>query len=270
MTGPTDDPRTQSPGPRTRWLRRLAPLLTLAALAALVIATGWHRQLSLETLVRHREILDAFVATHRVMAITAFMALYVAVAALSIPGAVYLTIASGILFGVVTGGLASIVGATVGGTLVFLIARTALGEPIARRAGPLTRRLAEGFRQDAFSYLLLLRLVPVFPFFLVNLVPALAGVGLLPFVAATALGIVPAAFAFAFLGAGLDSVIAAQKAAYEACLASDRHGCRLEFDLWRAVTPELMAALAVVAVVALIPIVVRHMRARRMCMPRDG
>ena len=87
-------------------------------------------------------------------------------------------------------------------------------------------RLAEGFREDAFSYLLFLRLVPAFPFFLVNLVPALAGVGLAPFVAATALGIIPATFTFAFVGAGLDSVIAAQGAAYNACIAAGHAGCR--------------------------------------------
>ena len=89
------------------------------------------------------------------------------------------------------------VGATIGATLIFLVARTALGEPLLRRAGPRADQLAQGFRDDAFSYLLFLRLVPAFPFFLVNLVPALAGVRLGPFVAATALGVIPAAVVFA-------------------------------------------------------------------------
>ena len=230
---------------------------------------GWHRELSLETLVRHRAALDAFVAASLPTAIAAFVALYVVVAALSIPGAVYLTISSGFLFGVVVGALASIVGATVGATALFLVARTAFGEQLARRAGPIAARLAKGFRKDAFSYLLLLRLVPVFPFFLVNLVPALAGVRLAPFVAATALGIIPAAFAFAFLGAGLDSVIAAQGAAYNACVAAGRGDCRLEFNPWVAVTPELVAALVALAAVALIPIVVRLIRARRIAASPD-
>ena len=239
------------------------PLALVAALAALVVAMGWHRELSLETLVRHRAALDAFVATSRPAAIAAFIVLYVAVVALSIPGALYLTISGGILFGIVLGALASIVGSTVGATALFLIARTAFGEHLARRAGPLAERLADGFRKDAFSYLLLLRLVPVFPFFLVNLVPALAGVRLAPFVAATALGIIPATFAFAFLGAGLDSVIAAQEVAYKACVASGRADCLLAFDPWVAVTPELVAALVALGLVALIPFIVRRVRTRR-------
>ena len=91
------------------------------------------------------------------------------------------------------------------------MARTALGEPLLRRAGPRATQLAQGFRADAFSYLLFLRLVPAFPFFLVNLVPAFAGVRLAPFIAATALGIIPGALVYAFAGTGLDSVIAAQQ-----------------------------------------------------------
>ena len=105
------------------------------------------------------------------------------------------------------------VGATIGATVIFLVARTALGEPLLRRAGPRAAQLAQGFRADAFSYLLFLRLVPAFPFFLVNLVPAFAGVRLSTFVAATALGIIPGALVYAFAGTGLDSVIAAQQAA---------------------------------------------------------
>jgi uncharacterized membrane protein YdjX (TVP38/TMEM64 family) len=214
---------------------------------AVVYAMGWHRHVSLETLVRNRAFLEIFIAEHYAAALAIFVGIYIAAVALSVPGAVVLTISSGILFGAIVGGLASVVGATIGATIIFLIARTAFGEHLARRAGPLAARLAEGFREDAFSYLLFLRLVPAFPFFLVNLVPALAGVRLAPFVAATALGIIPATFTFAFVGAGLDSVIAAQGAS---------------FDLRAAITPQLIAALSALAVLALIPLVVKRLRAR--------
>ena len=149
--------------------------------------------------------------------------------ALSVPVGFYLTVIGGILFGAVLGGLAALVGATIGAICIFLIARSAMGEHLVRRAGPLAEKLAQGFRADAFSYLLFLRLVPIFPFWLVNLVPALCGVSVATFAAATALGIIPATFAFAFVGAGLDSVIAAQQAAYRACVAAGRTDCRLEF-----------------------------------------
>jgi uncharacterized membrane protein YdjX (TVP38/TMEM64 family) len=250
-------------------LRRVAPLLALAVAAGLIFATGWHRQLSFETLVRHHMAIEDFVSEQGFAAVAGFIALYIAVVALSIPGAVYLTIASGILFGTLVGALTSVVGATIGATLLFLIAKTACGEHLLRRAGPTAERLAEGFRQDAFCYLLFLRLVPVFPFFLVNLVPAVVGVRLVPFLAATAIGIIPAAFAFAFFGAGLASVVAVQAAAYRACLTAGRAPCAVDFDLNAVLTPQLMLALAALGVLALVPIVVKRMRARRMARSSD-
>ncbi len=227
-----------------------------------VFATGAHRHVSLETLVRHRMAIDAFIDAHAVAAIAAFMAVYIVAVALSLPGALFLTIAGGILFGTLIGGIATVVSATVGATIIFLVAKSACGETLMRRAGPLACKLAEGFRADAFSYLLFLRLVPAFPFFLVNLAPALVGVKLSTFVAATAIGIVPATFAFAFLGSGLDSVIAAQEVAYRTCLANGRTDCTLQFDLGMIATPRLLAALAALGAIALIPVIVKRVRAR--------
>lgn len=265
MTVPTDNQPTRlaPPAGRCPVLRRLAPLLLIGGLAILVLVMGWHRELSLETLLRHRDALDRFVAAHLVRALAVFIGLYVVVVALSIPGAVYLTVSSGILFGAFVGALASVVGATIGATLLFLIARTALGEHLIRRAGPAAQRIAAGFREDAFSYLLFLRLVPVFPFFLVNLVPALCGIALLPFISATALGIIPATFAFAFVGSGLDSALEAQRTAYDGCVASGETGCRLNFDLHAALTPELLAALVTLGVIGLLPVVLKRLRARQ-------
>jgi uncharacterized membrane protein YdjX (TVP38/TMEM64 family) len=166
------------------------------------------------------------------------------------------------LFGLLTGAIAAVIGATIGATLVFLIARTALGEPLLRRAGPRAKQLANGFRDDAFSYLLFLRLVPLFPFFLVNLLPAFAGVHLRPFVAATAIGVIPAVAVFSLAGTGLDSVIAAQKNSYRQCVTSGQDTCRMAFDPTEALTPQLMAALVGLGLLALIPVVVKRWRAR--------
>ena len=251
-------------------MRRFAPLAAILVVFAVVYAMGWHRHVSLETLVRHRAFLETFIASHFVAALAIFTAIYITAVALSVPGAVLLTISSGILFGAIAGGLASVVGATIGAAIIFLIARTAFGEHLAQRAGPLAAKLAEGFREDAFSYLLFLRLVPAFPFFLINLVPALAGVGLAPFVAATALGIIPATFTFAFVGAGLDSAIAAQGAAYNACIAAGHAGCQLDFDIRAAITPKLIAALSALALLALIPLVVKRLRARARVPEQSG
>ena len=230
--------------------------------AGTVFAMGWHRALSFETLVRHHGALHEFVAAHAVQALSAFMALYVAVVALSIPAATFLTLAGGSMFGLVIGPLASIISATIGGACVFLAARTAIGDHLVRRAGPFVEKLADGFRADAFHYLLFLRLVPVFPFFIVNIVPAICGVRLRTFVAATAIGIIPGAITYAFVGAGLDSVIRAQAAPYEACLAAGRPDCSLDFDLKAALTPEILAALVALGMLALVPILVKRLRAR--------
>ncbi len=243
-------------------LRRLVPLIVIVAASVAVFAMGWHRQLSFETLARHHDALRDFITTHELSALAAYVALYIAAVALSIPVGAFLTVTGGILFGVVLGGAAAAVSATIGAICIFLIAKSAIGEYLVRRAGPLAERLAEGFRADAFSYLLFLRLVPVFPFWMVNLVPALTGVRLGTFAAATALGVIPATFVFAFVGAGLDSVIAAQQAAYRSCLAAARSDCRLEFHMHTALTPELIGALTALGVLALVPVVVRRLRAR--------
>lgn len=243
-------------------LRRFAPIVVIVVAMVAVFATGAHRQVSLETLVRHRMAIDAFIDAHAVAAIAAFMAIYIVAVSLSLPGAIFLTIAGGILFGTLIGGVATVVSATIGATIIFLVARSACGETLVRRAGPLAGKLADGFRADAFSYLLFLRLVPAFPFFLVNLAPALVGVKLSTFVLATAIGIVPATFAFAFLGSGLDSVIAAQEVTYRACLATGRADCTLQFDIGMIATPRLLGALAVLGAIALVPMIVKRVRAR--------
>jgi uncharacterized membrane protein YdjX (TVP38/TMEM64 family) len=229
----------------------------------LVVATGLHRELSFATLIRHRAAINAFVADHSLAAFVSFVALYIGVVALSIPGAAVLTVSGGLLFGPLVGALGAFIGATTGASIIFLIARSALGGWLVRRAGPFAEKLADGFRRGAFSYLLFLRLIPLFPFWLVNIAPALFGVRFALFVGATVIGIIPLTFAFALFGAGLDSAIAAQASAYEACLAAGREPCQIDFDLRVALTPELITALAVVAVVALVPLVVKRWRAAR-------
>jgi uncharacterized membrane protein YdjX (TVP38/TMEM64 family) len=248
-------------------LGRLVPFGIILVIMALLVAMGWHRQLSPEMLLRHRSAIEALVTAHRAIAILAFIVIYAAAVALSIPGAALLTVSGGMIFGTLAGGLAAITAATLGATAIFLIAKYALGGVAgtvwARRAGPLGEKLAAGFRKDAFCYLVFLRLVPVFPFWLVNLVSVPAGVGVAPFVAATAIGIVPATFAFAFFGTGLDSAIAAQEGVYQACLAAQQTGCQLDFNLKAAITPELIGSLVALGLIALIAPAVRRHRAMR-------
>jgi len=227
-----------------------------------VFATGAHRHVSLETLVRHRMTIDTFIGDHIVAAVGVFIGVYIVAVALSIPGASLLSISGGILFGTFLGAAATVVGATIGATIIFLVAKSAFGEGLIRRAGSLAVKLAEGFRQDAFNYLLFLRLVPAFPFFIINLVSAFAGIRLSTFIAATFIGIIPATLAFSFLGAGLDSVLTAQEQPYRTCLAAGRTDCRVALDLATIITPQLLAALVILGLIALLPVVVKRLRTR--------
>jgi uncharacterized membrane protein YdjX (TVP38/TMEM64 family) len=258
------DPSSSRIAPSRRQfpLRRLAPLVGIAVVSIVVIALGWHRDLSFETLDRHHHALRELISAHEALAVASYVALYIGVVALSLPVGAYLTVIGGMLFGALLGGMAAVIGASIGAVVIFSIARSAFGEHLARRAGATAEKIAAGFRKDAFSYLLFLRLIPVFPFWLVNLVSAAGGVGLVPFAAATVLGIIPATFAFAFVGSGLDSVIVAQEASRRACLSSGRSDCPLVFHTADALTPQLLAALAALGVLALVPVLVKRWRAR--------
>jgi len=243
--------------------RRWGPLVLLVVAAAVLYASGAYEYVSLATIAEHRDTLRNFVSEHWLAALFGYGLIYVAAVALSIPGGALLTMFGGFLFGWLVAGLLVVVAATAGATVIFLVARTSLGDVLVRRAGPRLNALARGFRDDAFNYLLFLRLVPVFPFWLVNIAPALFDVRLATFVAATFAGIIPATFAFAFLGSGLDSIIAEQKEAHEACVAAGRVDCEISLEAGALLTPELIIAFAVLGLVALIPVVVKRLRARR-------
>lgn len=245
-------------------LKRFLPLIVLAAIAALVISQGWHKYLTLEEIARNHEALTSYIGSNLLLALLAYAALYIAVVALSLPGGAPLTLAGGLLFGWQIGGPATIVAATIGATILFLIAKTALGETLAARAGPWLSKLQDGFKENALSYLLFLRLVPAFPFWLVNLAPALLGVPLRTYVLGTFFGIIPGTMAFSFLGAGLGSVIEAQNASYANCLAQNPGGagtdCQFTLDTSALITTELLLAFAALGVVALIPVAIKKFK----------
>jgi uncharacterized membrane protein YdjX (TVP38/TMEM64 family) len=245
---------------RPRSWTRYLPLALLVAASIAAFAGGAHRLLSLETVVAYRDRLQDFVHQYGAISVLAYSAFYITAVALAVPGAVFLTILGGFLFGWLIGGVVAAVSATIGAILVFLIARTSIGDILLRKAGPRLGKLAHGFRRDAFSYLLFLRLLPVMPFWLTNLAPALFDVQVKTFALATMTGILPATFTFAIAGSGFDSVIAAQKASFKACKAAGRTDCSFDLDIWTILTPQILAALAALAIMALVPIVVRRWR----------
>lgn len=256
------DEAGKSPKPGERIYRRIGRYLPAVTVLALFVAAwlfGWFDYVSLSRLIMHRQSLAGQVADHRAVALIVYFLVYVCLVAVSFPGATLLTVSAGLLFGGVAAGIVTVFAATLGATIIFLVARSSFGDILQKRAGPFVSRMIEGFNRDAFNYLLFLRLAPVFPFWVVNIVPGLVAMPVRSFVAATFLGIIPGTFAYAFIGAGLDSVIAAQERADPGCAAAGT--CRI--DPSALVTGKLLFAMAALAVVSVLPVIVRKWRASR-------
>ncbi len=228
-------------------LRRFLPVILLLAAIGAFFALGLGRYLTFEALAEHRDWLLGAVARAGMLAPFAFIAVYTAVAALSVPGGVFLTVAGGFLFGPWLGGLYSLVGATLGASIIFEIARSSFGEVLRRRAGPFLRRVEAGFRENGASYLLFLRLVPLFPFWLVNLVPAFFGVRLRTFVLCSFFGMAPGGFVYASVGAGAGALIEQGQAP----------------DLRIIFQPRVLLPLIALAALSLLPALYKWHQARR-------
>ena len=228
-------------------VRRLWPLLVLLAGLIAFLAFGGDEYLSLDSLRLYRADLAAYVAEHTVVTALCFVVAYAVMVAFSLPGALLMTVTCGFFFGSVVATGLVVVGATVGATVVFLIAKTALGDPLRARTGPALLKMEAGFQKNAFNYLLILRLIPLFPFFLVNLVPAFLGVKLRDYVLATFIGIIPGTFVFAQVGTGLDSILESGEDLSVSVLLSN----------------DVLAALIGLAVLAALPLLYKFIRARR-------
>lgn len=231
-------------------LARFLPLALVLAGLAFGYAMGWQRYLSLEYLADSGDTLKSYVAMHRGSSMAAFFALYALAVAFSFPAASVLTVFAGFLFGCIAASLLVAVAATLGATAVFLAARSAFGNALHGRLGPKVAKLADGFEKNAFGYLLVLRLAPVLPFWLVNIAPAMFNVPLRTYMAATFLGILPGVVAYAYLGQGVDGVLAASRAAGRAPTLGD------------LVTTEVTLAFMALALVAALPLVVKKIRKR--------
>ena len=254
-------PKPGSPKQAGRFWRMVPLVLVLTAIGA-VFATGVHRSLTFETFVHYQAWIQGLVAAHGLAMLGLYTLIYVAAVTLSLPASAFLTSIGGYLFGWPLGGITANLAATLGATNIFLIARTSLGRPLLDRAGSRIQSLAAGFRKQAFLYLLSLRLIPVVPFWLTNLAAAFFGMRLRSYMLATQLGMLPASFAFALAGSGLDDIIAEHERMRDECLAAGRGDCTVDFSAKSLLTTELVAALAILGILALIPIAVRHWRSR--------
>lgn len=244
MSGTPDQPE-RGDGPRkSPW--RFAPVILIAVGFAAFFALDLDRFLSFDALRANRQWLLGAVAEHHLLTALAFIVVYAVAVAVSLPGASLLTLAGGFLFGPVFGTVYVVLAATLGAVGIFLAARTAFSDLLRAKAGPWLAKLQDGFNENELSYLLFLRLVPAFPFFIVNIVPAFLGVSLRTYTLATLVGIIPGTTVYAVFGAGLGEI-----------LASDA-----EPSLAGVLSPELVIGMVGLAVLALVPVLVRKFSRR--------
>jgi uncharacterized membrane protein YdjX (TVP38/TMEM64 family) len=200
---------TPTPPKATFSIGRLIPLLVFVAVLIAFFALGLNKYLTLDLLKENREVLKNWVHANKTEAALLFITAYIVVAAFSLPISALVSITGGFLFGSVFGAAWGVIGATIGATILFLVAKTALGDPLRQRFASQVKSLEEGFRANAVSYMLLLRLVPLFPFWLVNLAASFTGVSVVTFFVTTLVGIIPGAFVFASIGNGLNALFEA-------------------------------------------------------------
>ena len=233
--------RADSPSVTSRPWRRLALLAVFLVAIAAFFALGGHRYLTLETIKANRDALLSFADEHYAAALAIAFVTYVGATALSLPGGLVLSLTMGFLFGRWVGTVLVVIAATIGATLVFLAARYLVADAARRRMGALGEKINAGFTENALNYLLFLRLVPLFPFFLVNLAPAFTGIRLSTFVIGTFFGIMPATFVYVNLGQTLGRID----------------------SLSGLVSAETFGALALLGMLALVPVFARKWRGRR-------
>ena len=228
-------------------VKRFLPIGILVAGFFAFFALGLNDYVSLEVLKENRIALLDYVARNAILASAVFLLIYAVAIAFSVPGGAILTLVGGFMFGTIWGASLVVVGATLGATCVFLAAKTALGDILRRKAGPWMAKLEAGFQEDATSYLITLRLVPLAPFWLVNLVPAFFGVRLRTFVLTTFFGIIPGTVVYASVGAGVGVIF-------------DAGG---EPDLGIIFDPGILLPLIGIALLSLVPVVYKKLKARK-------
>ena len=216
------------------------PAILICGLAGF-FATGLHQLISWETVARHYAEISHFIEQNRAASYFGFVLFYTAVVAFSLPIASLLTLAAGALLGWPSIGLI-VVAATAGASLLFIAARGLFRDVLRARAGPFFAKLEAGFTKNAFSYLLFLRLMPVAPFWAVNILPAFSGMRLTQFIGATAIGIIPGTSVYVAVGRGFDHLLARGETPNLAVLN----------------TPHIWLPLAGLALLALLPTLYRQ------------
>lgn len=250
----------------SRVARHLPPWLGWAVISVFLGVVLLFMQVDRGTLVTslvdHEETLRRFVDRQTLLALALYMVAFAAFVSVSIPCAFVMTVMGGFLFGAIAGAAAAVVASTIGAVGLFLIARTTIGAALAPRLGRVMARIGEGLRRGAWSYLLFLRFALVFPFWIVNLVPALLRVPIAPFAITTFFGIMPVTTVVAFAGASLAGMVGKERAELEACRLQAVEPCLARIDMMDIFSAPFLTACAFLALASLLPLAVRRWRPR--------
>lgn len=228
-------------------IKKLIPvgLLVAGLILALIFDVGSY--LSFEAIGENYAGLKSLITDDFTLSLMIFATVYILVVAFSIPGASALSLLYGALLGTAIGGTLIVIAATIGATIIFLAARYAFSDVMREKAGPWLSKMQDGFNENAVSYLLFLRLVPAFPFFVVNLVPAFMGGSIRVYVLTTLFGIMPGTYVFASIGNGIGYVLEQGKTP----------------DLSVASSPEILLPLAGLGILSLIPIILKKLKVKK-------
>ena len=225
-----------------RWL----PIVLLITILILAISLGWYRYFTFTAISENHHFLTQWTQAHYAAAVFLFALAYIVAVAISIPGATFLTLLGGYLFGIVPGTIYVVLSATIGSVLIFLAVKTALGSWLQAKAQGWVTKMEVGFQKNALSYLLFLRLVPIFPFWVVNIVPALLNVRLRLFFIATLIGIIPGSLVYVSVGNGLGAIFAEGTTP----------------DLSVIFRPSILIPILCLALISLVPIIYKKVRKR--------
>ncbi len=221
--------------------KKIAVACIVAALVAAFFIFDLGRFLTLESLKANRIALRSYYEDHSFLMAGGFILLYIAQTALSLPGAAILSLAAGAVFGAVMGTVYVNIGATIGASMAFLVARYLFHDVIQNKFGPRLEKINTELETRGFNYLLFLRLVPVFPFFLINLGAGLTKIPLRTFFFGTMIGIIPGSFVFCNAGASLAAINSVSEVA----------------------SPRVLGSFALLGVFALIPALYQKMRKKK-------
>lgn len=234
------------PDPVKTPFRQRLPVLVIL-MVAIIGAVVLREHLTFETLRDNRAALIAFRDAHYLLTASLFVLGYIAIVTFSLPGATAATLTGGFLFGLFPGAFFNLAAATIGAVLIFMAVRAGFGRAMAARidaSDGRIKRITEAIRENEVPVLLALRFMPILPFFVMNVIPALIGVRLSVFAITTFFGIMPGGFIYTWVGAGLGEVFARDETP----------------DMGIIFEPQILGPLVALAVLSLLPVIIRTVR----------